>query len=797
MYGSPSIDPPPAQQHTDGCMPSGLYALATLWMIALTVVTHIVVWFTGELLLAEGKSLTAPMWIGIILVLTLAQTFPIGLLRVFGPPPRYRVIYQAWLWAIGIGFVLSMVKLVPSTWTQTASLVQIVLGTLAALVLLFGPGSRGPRGSGTVTGIAQPIALGLLVGLPWFFHGALGSLLDTVLNLLASIVLGWMTALLIDKRLIAPLAQLGRDAGADVSLGGLAAGIVLLVLSVSFGFDGQQIPLMLMLPPLGFAAAALSRRAPGRSTRPVAGLLATALAGPLLFFDPDEFTILLGLEGGELFGTVLTAAFQSFLLAWAISAVLRVRSRRDYSQPNRILELGSLIGAAVLALLIYFGGGQPGLYGERLFVILRDQADVSQAANITDRAERLAFVYNTLTQHANTTQANLRATLDRFGVEYQPYYLVNAIEVQGGPLLRAYLSMQPEVDRIIDSPRLRPLPNELQLGVGDLAAPNEPPWNISAIGADRVWREFNVRGAGIVVGESDSGVEGDHPALRDNYRGRDGEHDYNWYDPWFASTSPVDIGGHGTHTTGTIVGRGDIGVAPEAEWIGCVNLGRNLANPALYLDCLQFMLAPFPQGGDPLRDGDTNRAAHVLNNSWGCPELEGCDAESLLPAVRALRAAGIFVVVSAGNEGPSCSTVSSPLAIYDEVFSVGAFDANGNVASFSSRGPVTVDGSQRIKPDIIAPGVDVLSALPGGTYGLNDGTSMAGPHVAGVVALMWSANPALIGDIERTEQILIDTALPYRGDRTLGCFSGDLPSNAYGYGMLDAYAAVAAALDAR
>ena len=101
-----------------------------------------------------------------------------------------------------------------------------------------------------------------------------------------------------------------------------------------------------------------------------------------------------------------------------------------------------------------------------------------------------------------------------------------------------------------------------------------------------------------------------------------------------------------------MLGKGGIGVAPDAQWIACVNLERNLGNPPLYLNCMQFMLAPFPHNGDPLKDGDPTRAAYVLNNSWGCPTLEGCDAESLRPAVDALRKAGIFVAVSAGNDGP-------------------------------------------------------------------------------------------------------------------------------------------------
>ncbi len=179
----------------------------------------------------------------------------------------------------------------------------------------------------------------------------------------------------------------------------------------------------------------------------------------------------------------------------------------------------------------------------------------------------------------------------------------------------------------------------------------------------------------------------------------------------------------------------------------------------------------------------------------GCPTIEGCDADSLKPAVDALRAAGIFVVASAGNDGPNCGTLDNPPALYASAFSVAAIDSSGNMAYFSSRGPVTLDGTNFVKPDISAPGVQVVSSLPGNTYGPVSGTSMAGPHVVGVVALMWSTNPSLIGDIDRTEKILIQTATPYTGAEPGGqCFTGGTPNNAYGYGIVDAYAAVKMAL---
>src|SRR5262249_39121365 len=157
--------------------------------------------------------------------------------------------------------------------------------------------------------------------------------------------------------------------------------------------------------------------------------------------------------------------------------------------PRRGLALGGLGAALVIGALAYFLAGQPGFYGEQLFVILRDQADLSAAKSIASRPERRQYVYTTLARHAKQTQAGLRATLDRLGVAYHPYYLVNAIEVNAGPLLRAYLAAQPEVDRILDSPHLRPIPVGDEALSGAAPAPNEPQWNIVAIGVDRVWDE--------------------------------------------------------------------------------------------------------------------------------------------------------------------------------------------------------------------------------------------------------------------------------------------------------------------
>ena len=513
----------------------------------------------------------------------------------------------------------------------------------------------------------------------------------------------------------------------------------------------------------------------------------------LAFVDLEELSILL-LAPNEAAQWGWIAGILSVVLCGMVmvGSVILVRHRLGRGAAG---FGGWIFGAMVWLVLVgvYLAFGRPGFYGERLFVILKDQADVSSAVKIPDPIQRRSEVYRVLVAHADRTQAGLRKALRLRGVPFTSYYLVNAIEVQGEPLLRFWLLSRPDVDRVLVDTRLRPLPNKPSSADGQGSTlPQDVGWNLKMIAADRVWNELGVTGQGILVGQSDTGVQGDHPELAGSYLRRMPSNDYSWFDPWYGSSTPLDYSEHGTHTLGTVLGR-HVGVAPGAGWIACVNLARNLANPPLYLDCMQFNLAPFPQHGDPLHDGRPEWGAQVLNNSWGCPPIEGCDPQTLLSAVSALRSAGVFVVVSAGNDGEEgCGTVADPLALYSEVTSVGAVDRSGVLVPFSSLGPVTADGSGRIKPDVLAPGQEVLSSVPHNAYATLSGTSMAGPHVVGVVALMWSANPRLIGDIARTEEILHRTAvrpngsLPQCGNPA----ASGTPNNAGGYGIVNAYEAV-------
>lgn len=461
----------------------------------------------------------------------------------------------------------------------------------------------------------------------------------------------------------------------------------------------------------------------------------------------------------------------------------------------------------LLVLVLYGTLGVPGFHPDGFLIIFDEQSDLGSAATIRDPEQRRTWVYETLVEQAEQSQAPVRAELDRRGIMYRPHYLTNMIEVLERPRLRRRFAHQPGVADVRFHPGVRRYPRWFSLPNMDLG-PSGVEWNVQEIGADEVWA-LGYEGQNVIVGDADTGVDWQHPALKDRYAGWDGQaanHNYVWYDPWDGRSAPWDDNGHGTHTTGTMVGEdGDnqIGVAPQARWIACRNMRHGIGNPGSYLSCMEFLLAPFPLDGDPLRDGDPGRGADVVNNSWGCPQEEGCAPDSLQRAVQNLRAAGQMMVVSAGNDGPACSTVQDPPAIYDSVLSVGAIEDGDEVAIFSSRGPVKVDGSQNRKPDLVAPGVAIRSCVPEG-YASLPGTSMAGPHVAGVVALVWSVDPSLIGDIEATEALLTGTAQALRvdqicspGEPNVGsvCACGsdsaqDVPNNVYGWGQVDALSAV-------
>ena len=449
-------------------------------------------------------------------------------------------------------------------------------------------------------------------------------------------------------------------------------------------------------------------------------------------------------------------------------------------------------------------------------VFLRDQADLSAAYRIKDQDARGRYVYRKLREHAARTQAPLRAQLRSRGVRYRSFWAANVVIAEGGRSLVDDLAARSDVKAIESGEAsdwirdARPAITfdavaalEAAASPSKVAAPDAVEWGVNDVHAPALW-SAGYTGQRIVVASADTGVKWTHSVLKAQYRGWNGtaaDHNYNWHDAVHSrggvcgsnNPQPCDDDSHGTHTTGTAVG-GDgganqIGVAPGAKWIGCRNMNRGVGSPATYTECFQFFIAPTDLSG---QNADPTRRPHVINNSWTCPPNEGCAANTLQAIVQNTEAAGIFVEASAGNSGPSCSTVSDPPALYSSAFTTGAVDINNSLAGFSSRGPVTTDGSNRVKPDIVAPGVNVRSAVRTSdiAYASFSGTSMAGPHVVGVVALLWSARPDLVRNISATKQLLAASANGDVGGGGTDCGgSSVVPNNHFGSGLVDALAA--------
>ena len=455
-------------------------------------------------------------------------------------------------------------------------------------------------------------------------------------------------------------------------------------------------------------------------------------------------------------------------------------------------------------------------------VYLKKQANLSPAKFIKNKNEKGTFVYNSLYDNAINTQTNLIQILENEQVLYQSFSIINAIWVKSNFALIQKIAKQSEVERIFyNSPIQGADPVEIDRDV-ILNSRDSSVWGIKRMNADDVWA-LGFKGQGIVVGGQDTGYGWQVPGIKEKYRGWNGsiaDHNYSWHDAihdWHPLHTdsinpcgldvnyPCDDNGHGTHTIGTMVASDSIvnfGVAPNAQWIGCRNMERGWGSPQSYIECFEWFLAPTDlnnQNPDPIK------SPHVINNSWSCPTIEGCDSSNFFlmeQAVENLRMAGVVVVVSAGNSGPNCHTVQTPSAIFDRSFSVGALHWNDTIASFSSRGSVMIDSSNRTKPNVTAPGVATTSYMTVGdgssnwNYANASGTSMAGPHVAGLVALMISADSSLAGDVNRIEDIIEKTAIQRISNQNCGGVSGTtIPNNTYGYGVIDALSAVNQAIE--
>ncbi|MEV0822332.1 S8 family serine peptidase [Nonomuraea rubra] len=426
------------------------------------------------------------------------------------------------------------------------------------------------------------------------------------------------------------------------------------------------------------------------------------------------------------------------------------------------------------------------------WVRLKGDADLSGARRALTKEAKAEQVYEAKSEQAQTSQRDLRKLLDSHRADYTPFWIVNAVRVTAGEKLAAEIANLPEVERI-DPVRTLSLPKpvagtaQARVKVADPATSDDAvEWNIDRVGAPRVWDELGNRGEGIVVANIDSGVQFDHPDLAASYRGRNPDgtysHDYNWFDPAgiCPSAAPCDNNDHGTHVMGTMVGANGLGVAPGARWIAVKGCEVNTCTDASLLAAGEWVVRPTDLNG---RNPRPDLAPDIVNNSWGGDGFDPFYKE----VVESWLAAGIFPAFSNGNEGPACDTSGSP-GQYQTAYSAGAFDVNNALYARSSKG----EGENgETKPNIAAPGVNVRSSIPGG-YDSFTGTSMASPHVAATVALIWSGSPGLQGDVAATRPLLDGTAVDV-DDTSCGGTAAD--NNIWGEGRLDAYAAVLAAPD--
>lgn len=411
----------------------------------------------------------------------------------------------------------------------------------------------------------------------------------------------------------------------------------------------------------------------------------------------------------------------------------------------------------------------------------------AKKAELTQRTAVLTELKETSLNSQQKVRQFLEAEVEKGNVDtFKSYHIVNGMAVTATKKVANKLAAFTEVEKI--------LPNERRQLFTTITKDAEAPaskianveWNVERVGAPTVW-DMGFDGSGVTVASIDTGVQWDHPALQEKYRGYDntsGEvnHDFNWFDATAGQSAPYDDQGHGTHVTGTMVGSepdgsNQVGVAPGANWIAVKAFSATGGTDTDLLEAAEWILAPTDAQGNSRVD----MAPDVVNNSWGGgPGLN----EWYRDVVRNWRAAEIFPEFSAGNTsiynpgGPESIAVP---ANYPESFATGATDSNDFLGSFSLQGPSPYD---EIKPDISAPGVNIRSSVPGDGYeGGWNGTSMAGPAVSAVVALMKQADSSLT--FNEIEEALLATATPLTDNEF-----PNSPNNGYGYGLVNAYDAV-------
>lgn len=469
--------------------------------------------------------------------------------------------------------------------------------------------------------------------------------------------------------------------------------------------------------------------------------------------------------------------------------------------------IGAAQAATVDAVLLQAGAAA----AERdVLIVLQAKAPKELLRRDGDYRERRRALVAMLQTTAQQSQAGLRRWLDAEGVSYQPFWITNSIQARLTGAQIQVLAARDDIEAIASNAAVtQRLPQHEDQDAA--RAPMAIAWGVNKIKAPQLWA-LGINGAGVVMGNQDTGVRWTHAALKNKYRGWDAvsleaNHNYNWHDAVHAANSscpadspqPCDDNSHGSHTVGTMLGDdgagNQVGVAPGAKWIGCRNMNAGNGTPATYNECAQWFLAPTDlTGANP----DPDKAPDVISNSWGCPPAEGCTAiagTEIRAAIENLVAGGILFVAAAGNEGGNCGTIADAPATLDSVFTIGGTQSNDTMYSSSSRGPVPAGpgtGASN-KPDVIAPAVNVFSVVIGSdtAYNVKTGTSMATPHVAGAAALLMQVNPGLKGNPAAVAEILRSTAVPLSTTTQVcgGIPYTTFPNPVQGRGQIDMVAA--------
>ncbi len=424
-----------------------------------------------------------------------------------------------------------------------------------------------------------------------------------------------------------------------------------------------------------------------------------------------------------------------------------------------------------------------------VLVFLKKQADFDILRfnrGLFERKTLYRSVLETLKMTAGSEQADLLTKLNSWKregkvKEIKSFWVANVVSLRANRETIEELKDDPAVEMIYpDYPLELVAPVEEKLATSSGA---EADAVLNAVGAREVWKQ-GLTGKKRLVCILDTGVDGAHPALFQNWKGAYSALAASWLDP-FGAAFPTDDRGHGTHVAGVICARtldDTIGIAPEAQWIAAAVIDRGTTKDftvSNILDAFQWAMNP---DGDPNTFDDV---PDVINNSWGFPKNVYPDCEEIFwQAIDNVEAAGIAMVFAAGNEGPEPYTLRLPAdrssSPYNS-FAVGAVaitETGFEAAPFSSRGPSRCDTTQA-KPEISAPGVEIYSTYPNSQYRIMSGTSMAAPMVSAAVLILRQLDPEIA--VQQIKEVLSKTA----SDQ--GPAGKD---NTYGSGVLNLAAAV-------